>query len=703
MCCATWAQQAPADEALPTISVKASRKEASALEEAARATGPAKASIGLPLTVREIPQSVSTVTREQIEQQSLTSVDTVLRSATGIHVSLYDSQRPIYYARGFKITDFQVDGLPTFSEDTNSEFDTAIYERVDIVRGANGVLTGLGTPSATINLIRKRPTRTFGGTASVTVGSWDFYRAEADLNVPLNEDGSVRSRWVVAPQKRQGFRDRYKEDRYALLGVVEADLGRDTVASVGYQRQRTAPKAGVWGTIPRFAADGSLADLPRSTSFSPDWTRWSRESGTLFATIDHQINSDWSLKASINHTEGKTFFLSTYASGTPDPIDGSGVQLNGWINGGHETQDTLDARLNGQFTLGGRKHDVLVGISSMRTKGVADTYSFSSGSTYAIPDLFSWDGSAPKPTYSRTGAYDKKKTSQDAVYASARWRLADQFSVLTGARFTNWRRHTDNYGASGALTGTTGKQSESEFSPFLGAVYDLDKNLSLYASHTGIFNPQDYKDRNEKPLAPSKGISDEIGIKGEWPEQGIFASFSVFKVKQDNYGVRDSTQPDYSLSDGSSAYINVNGTKSIGWEADVSAQITSSWQATAGVTKVNTSRNANDLTYANVPEWTVKLGSQYRLWGALQAFDVGAQLQWQGRMDAFNVGSPSGDVNVTQPPFGLLNLNAGWRISNATSLNLAVTNALDKKYWATLDYPNYGEPRFVSLTLRTRF
>lgn len=712
MCCATWSQEAASEAALPNVSVKATRKKAS---DASELTGPARASTGLALTARETPQSVSTVTRDQIEQRSLTSVDAVLRSTTGVHVSFYDTQRPLYYARGFQITDFQIEGLPTYSNSTNQEFDTALYERVDIVRGANGILTGVGTPSATINLIRKRPTRAFGGTASLTVGSWDFYRTEVDLNVPLNQDGSVRSRWVVAPQKRHSFRDRYEEEKHALLGVIEADLGRDTVASVGYQRQRNAPKAGIWGAIPRFTSDSGLADLPRSTNFSPDWTRWSRESGTLFATLDHQFNNDWSLKASLNHTEGKTFSLRTYAYGLttssapfPNATTGAGVNLYAAVGGGTETMDTLDARVSGRFELGGLKHDVFFGFSSLRTNTRTNGYTnLASGSTqyvYSIPDVFNWDGSAPVPNYVRTGAYTEQKTDQDAIYGSARWRLAPPLSVLTGIRLTNWRRHTDNFNTRGAYTSTTARQSVGqEPSPFLGLVYDITPNLSAYASHTSIFNPQNYKDRNNQPLAPVKGISSEAGVKGEWPALGISGSFALFEVKQDNYGVRDSTQPNGSLPDGSSAYVAVNGTKTLGWEADVATQLSDSWKATAGVTKVNTWRNTSDLTYANVPEWLIKLGTQYRFSGALQPLEIGAQLLWQGRMDAINVPSPSGPTQVTQSPFGLLNLNASWRFSEATTINLAVTNALDKTYWATLDYANHGEPRFVSLTLRTKF
>ena len=90
------------------------------------------ASTRLQLTPRETPQSVSTVTRAQIERQSLTSIDAVLRNVNGIAVSFYDTQRPLYYARGFQITDFQTDGLPSYSSSTNQEFDTALYERIAV-------------------------------------------------------------------------------------------------------------------------------------------------------------------------------------------------------------------------------------------------------------------------------------------------------------------------------------------------------------------------------------------------------------------------------------------------------------------------------------------------------------------------------------------------------------------------------------------
>ena len=142
---------------------------------------------------------------------------------------------------------FQMDGLPVYSDDTNQQFDSAFLERVDTVRGANGIRTGVGVPSATVNMIRKRPGKTLGGSVAATVGRWDFYRLEADLNAPLTADGSVRSRFVVAPQKEHTFYNRNKKEKFSFMGIVEADLGSATTVSLGYQRQNNDPTAPIWG------------------------------------------------------------------------------------------------------------------------------------------------------------------------------------------------------------------------------------------------------------------------------------------------------------------------------------------------------------------------------------------------------------------------------------------------------------------------
>ncbi len=668
------------------------------------------ASTRLQLSAKETPQSVSTVTREQIERMSLTSIDSVLRNVTGIAVSFYDTQRPLYYARGFQITDFQVDGLPTFSSSTNQEFDTAVYERVEIVRGANGILTGVGVPSATINMIRKRPQRDFKASVAVTAGSWNLWRAEADLNVPLTANGSVRSRIVVAPQKKDSFRDRYSEDKTALLAAVEADLGTSTVVALGYQRQTNDPKAPIWGTIPRFATDGTPIDLPISTSFSPPWTRWDRKSATLYATLEHQFNDEWSLKAALNHTEGDTFSLRTYGYGATvslapfiNPRTGAGATLYAGLGGGSEKQDTLDTYLSGKFDLGGRKHDLVLGLSSTRIDTRTDVYSSVASWSYAIPNIYTWDGNAPAPTYSKTGAYRTQVTQQTGVYGSARWRVADPLSVLTGVRVTNWHRHTDNFSTSGAYVNKTAVQDETNrITPYVGAVYDITPRLAAYSSYARIFNPQNYKDRNNEPLSPVLGSNAEVGIKADLLDRRMQAHFALFQTTQDNYGVRDSAimTP---LPDGTLPYIATNGTKAEGFEMEISGQVQPGWRVSAGLTHAKVKRAATDLIYANLPDYLVQLGTDYQFSGALAPLSLGGNLMWQSVIEGFNIPHPSGAVTVEQSPVAVLNLRAGWKFTPKLSATLAVNNVTDRKYWANLDYGNYSDPRNVSLTVRAAF
>src|SRR5690606_37040942 len=307
--------------------------------------------------------------------------------------------------------------------------------------------------------------------------------------------------------------DRYSEDKLAMLAAVEADVGLSTVVSVGHQRQSNDPKAPIWGTIPRFATDGTPIDLPVSTSFSPPWTRWERNANTTYATLEHQFNDDWSLKTALNHTEGDTYSLRTYAYGATtsqapfiDRATGAGATLYASVGGASEKQDTLDTYLSGKFELGGRKHDLVLGLSSTPIATRTDIYAPLTGWSHTIPTVYAWDGNAPQPAVAKTGAWRTQVTRQTGLYASARWRVADPLSVLTGVRVTDWSRYTDNYGSTGDLTDRTAVQDENKkVTPYVGLVYDITPALSGYASYARIFNPQNYKDRNNEPLSPVVG------------------------------------------------------------------------------------------------------------------------------------------------------------------------------------------------------
>lgn len=159
----------------------------------------------MPMTQRDIPQSVSIVSQQRMEDQQLQTPGEVMTNTLGISGSQADSDRISYYSRGFEIDNYMVDGIPTYFESRwnlgDALTDTALYERVEVVRGANGLMTGTGNPSASINMIRKHATsREFKGNVSTEYGSWNKQRYVMDLQSPLTADGNVRGRIVAGYQ-----------------------------------------------------------------------------------------------------------------------------------------------------------------------------------------------------------------------------------------------------------------------------------------------------------------------------------------------------------------------------------------------------------------------------------------------------------------------------------------------------------------------
>ncbi len=220
----------------------------------------------LPLTQRESPQSVSVVTRQEMEDFNLTSIDDVMKHTAGVSTVTYDSERTVYFARGFAIQNYQYDGVPVTRNSAysagHSLTDMVPYDRVEVLKGATGLLTGVGDPGATINLVRKKPTRELQGLVSAGIGRWNDYRLEADVSSKLNEQGNLRGRVAAAWQDRESAVDYYRRKKTALYGIVELDLGPSTLASLGLEYQNSDPRGSSWGGIPIYDSNGNFNRMP---------------------------------------------------------------------------------------------------------------------------------------------------------------------------------------------------------------------------------------------------------------------------------------------------------------------------------------------------------------------------------------------------------------------------------------------------------
>jgi outer membrane receptor for ferric coprogen and ferric-rhodotorulic acid len=655
-----------------------------------------------PLSHRETPQSVSTVTRAQIEDFKLNDINDLLKTVPGVQVQPNDTDRVSYSARGFDIQTFQVDGvgLPfAFGIQTGS-IDTAIYDHIDVVKGAPGLLSSTGNPSAVVNFIRKRPTKTFQASGNVQYGSFNDLRIDGDVSVPLTSDGSVRARAVGVFVDKDSYLDRYHLRRWTGYGIVEADLGPDTTLTAGYGHQDHQSSGAMWGSLPIYYTDGSRIDLPRSANTGPDWAGWGVIDRQVFGDIVHHFNEDWHAKLSVVRRALSEQDQLFYVYGNPvrgapggidlgDPSDLSDDKAVFSYPGAFKAQTrnlTLDAYVAGKVSLFGRQHDVMLGVNrSAQDYKQYSSYDFSTvGIAIPLPNVY--DGSFPLPNFPTT--YDlslDQHSRRESVYGLVRLALADPLKVMLGANYTHAR-------AEGFSYGTPSYYNRSRFLPFVGATLDLNGTISAYASFATIFNPQSEVDINNQILKPIEGSNLEGGLKGEWYEGRLHASIAIFRTRQNN------TAQSVDFVGGRTIYEGFDA-RAQGIEVDFGGEILPGLQATAGYTVMRVRDEDDQPARTFVPRHQGKLNITYTP-PALQALKVGASLQYQSDIYvkpgtvSVTTGAP---IKLVQPDYAVVDLMASYSITDTLSVSANLKNVTNAKYLGALNYDQayYGAPRTI--------
>lgn len=650
----------------------------------------------LNLKLRETPQSISVITRTQMDDFGLQSANDALTYTTGVNVERVETDRNYYSVRGFDVSNFQLDGvgLPFSTGDQIGDIDTAVYDRIEVLRGANGLMSSTGNPSATINFIRKRPTTGFQASAGVTVGSWDKRRVDGDISGALNESGTVRGRLVAAKQTGDSYLDRYSLDKTVYSAIVEADLSDSTLLTIGHMQQKNKADSPMWGALPFNFTNGEQFSLHESTSTSADWAFWNTTDTQTFAELEQQLGGDWKAKLSLNDRTLKSDSELFYVFGLPDATTGLG--LFAWPSKftGREHQKLADLHATGPFTLGGRKHDLVVGANWSRSENTMLSIDDDAGT--ALPPVpQAWEGNFPRPAFDGAPSGSADFTDhRRSLYAMTRFNLSDQFKLITGANLTDVESRGTSYGVAH-------RYSDSKVTPYLGAVYDIDQHHSLYASYAEIFNPQNKIDANHAVLDPIEGSSVEAGIKGEWFNNRLNASFAVFQAKQNNFA----ESAGFDAGIGQTVYRGSDAT-STGFELDVAGQISKNWQVSAGYTQLRLKDEDGENARLYVPRRTLHATTTYKV-PSVAGLKLGASMKWQDDIERVQgTKDLSGnDIITRQKAYALLNLMAQYQIDKNFTATLNLNNVADKKYINSLywDQAFYGAPRNVTVALNWKY
>jgi len=661
----------------------------------------------LPMSLRETPQSISVITRQQLDDQELNSLRAVLDNTSGVYSDAYDSERVLFFSRGFLIDNLMYDGVPAISNfntgSIDETLDTAVYDRIEVVRGATGLMTGAGSPGASINVVLKHAdSKTPRADVDLTVGSWNDRRAEVDASMPLNADGSVRARVVGVYQDRDSYQDLYNNKKKVFYGIVDADLTPDTLLSVGYDFQDNKPKANTWGSFPLFLADGTLADWSRSVTTAPDWSFWNRRTETVFGELRHSFSNDWSLRSTVSWRRYKEDLALFYVYGFPDPVTGEGLEPYAYRSKGEIIERSLDLYATGPFDLFGRRHELVVGYNGSRTSNTG--LEFEPGELADPGNFFEWNGSYPMPAFAEQGTpLADIDTRQNGLYAAARFSLADPLKFIAGARYATWK--IDSFYIYD--TPTVSNYDYKETIPYAGLIYDIGKNVSLFASYTGIFKPQNSRDINGHYLDPIDGESFEIGIKGEHMDGRLNTSFTVFETRQNNVAapVFDPvTGEPILLPDGSQVSHTIDGTRTRGFEAEAAGRLAEDWQASIGWSHYAVEDADGEPIRTFIPRTLVRAFATWTPKHWIENLTLGGGVNWQSRSSTF-VGTPDGGTILHQGAVTQLSVMARYQFTPKLSLQFNGNNLLDKKYYVLDEYDNtyYGAPANYSLSLRLAF
>lgn len=654
---------------------------------------------GLELSHLQTPQSTIAITSDFMADQQLNSAIEAITSVTGINAREADNGKFSISARGISVTSILYDGIAT-TYDTRFNYgdnltDTAIYDRIEIVRGATGLMLGAGNPSAAINLIRKRPTVNTQINLAASLGSWDNYRAMVDVSGSLNDSENIRARAVVAYQDKHSYQERFSQTSHTLYGIIEADLSSSTLLTLAVDNQSTTPRGTMSGGLPIFYKDGSRTAYDRGASTAQDWASSQTEALNAFIRLEHYFNANWQLTANYVYGDNDLDYDVFWVKGEPDPISNTGM-LPGSINyiDANRTQDTYEVELNGRFSWLGQSHQLLLGYNNQKQQ-FSTPYYASQQSDYIIGDFTDPSYSIAKPTWQSEVAYGSYGTTkQDALYVATQLNITNVLSLVLGSRLNQWQTNQDNFGSMHDY------KISDELTNYFGATYELTQSWALYANYTDIFTPQSRVDKNGHYLSPIEGKNYELGIKASVLDERLDMSLSGFKIYQDNIGEYTGDTIAETLQ---AIYQPIDGTLTEGYELEVNGKLTDNWNAYFGYTHSKGKKPDNTVLNTTNPKDQFKLFTSYQLSGALNNLKVGGGYRWQSNSYDEVKNPISGTVEVNQPSYGIASLMANYHMNKQLSVSLNIDNLFDKHYYSQIGFYNqyrYGKPRSFSLQLK---
>jgi iron complex outermembrane receptor protein len=493
----------------------------------------------------ETPQSVSVVSRDQIDLLNFIDVQQAVRYTAGIVGENYgpDLRFDFLTLRGFIPVQY-VDGLqaPISSTISNVGIDLYGMEAVDILKGPSSVLYGSTPPGGIYNLTSRRPSSQFGGELQVKYGEDDFKQAAGTVTGELANGLSARLTGLY--RDRDSQTDYVTAKRAYAAPAVTYDIGPDTkITGLGYY-QWDRVNGDTNGFLPALGVlyKNPVGTVSRSVNLGePNYNFYRRRQWGAGYEFTHRFSS--ALKFTQNARWGEYHEYQQVIYGSGLLADNRTVTRSNFPFKDDTEQFTIDSRLDANFATGAIEHRVLAGFD-YRNYREASAFAFGSATNI---DLFN-------PVYSTTpiavpslAAFTNQRLRQGGLYLQDQAKLGNFILTLSGRQ--DWTK-TDNYMPAAAIP----VRKQDKFTWRAGATYITDAGIAPYVSYATSFQPVVGSTQGGQAFSPTVGKQWEGGVKydarGLGKDFKLFATAALFRIEQSNVLTTDPTNANFSVQTG---------------------------------------------------------------------------------------------------------------------------------------------------------
>lgn len=653
-----------------------------------------------PTPIIDVPQSLSIITSDQIEQQGFNSIGDIIDYTPGVNTSQGEGHRDAVVFRGVRSTaDFFIDGV---RDDVQYYRPLYNLEQIEILRGPNALLFGRGGTGGILNRVTKKGVvgENFTG-YQASVDTFGGVGAQIDQNVALNDTSALRINAMY--ESLDNHRDFYDGERIGINPTARFELSPATTLDLSYEyldHERFVDRG-----IPT-GADGRPVEAFRKIVFGdPELNRTLLEAHLLRSSLQHRFSETLKANVSLFYGDYDKRYLNFYASGYDEAATPGLVTLDGYEDSTKRQNTILSGNLVWQPATWGLEHTVIVGGEYIDTSNDNDRFNAFWDTTADDNEVFdirrplilnggvgiNAAGQLTTNDYSvDINDFTKAEVDVFSAYIQDEIEISEKLDVIVGLRFDSFDIEVLN-----VLANETRSRKDEEVSPRLGLVYKPQENISLYASYSETFLPrsgEQFSDINgaANQLDPDEFTNLEAGLKWDLIG-GVSLTAAIFEIEQRSPQVADNDP----------STLEVIESETQGFELQVQGEFSDRWFISAGYSyldgEIVNRTGPTGNRPRELPEHMASIWNTYRL---TDRFGIGLGVTYQDESFIDN-----GNTAIL-PAYTRVDAAAFYDVSDAVRVQLNIENVTDELYFPNAHathQASVGAPLNARLTISGRF